>query len=519
MRPGEELALLPEGDAPVRDSCQHRAMMMHHLRSIRPWHVVLWQWFANTVGVVFTLVSYVFVLPVPPVARGAEVVRDNVVLGLGFTALSYLILALVGAPRTHRALDWTVRGTEPTAEERALTLGLPWYLFKMSAYLWVIPGVAMFLYDLRTDVPFAFIVLIEVLASGAATAATSYLITTRLLRAPTNRVLEIAPPAPGSTVGVGERAVFNWMLTTAIPALAVVAIAGFAPWTKPSLERLSITGVTMGLLVLAVGLWAAVLFAKSIGEPLCEVTEALRDIEAGNLDVHVEVNEAGEIGQVQAGLNRMVVALREREQLRDLFGRHVGEDVARQALEHGVELGGEEVEAAALFVDVIGSTTLAARQSPAEVVAALNRFFEVVVSVVDEHGGLVNKFEGDAALCIFGAPLKLNDPAAAALAAAREMVTRLRSEVPELDAGVGVSQGIVIAGNIGATRRLEYTVIGDPVNEAARLTEQAKERPERVVASQRIVDRADAGERNRWTLLEPLLLRGRLEPTVLAVPR
>jgi adenylate cyclase len=214
-------------------------MMMHHLRSIRPWHVVLWQWFANTVGVVFTLVSYVFVLPVPPVARGAEVVRDNVVLGLGFTALSYLILALVGAPRTHRALDWTVRGTEPTVEERALTLGLPWYLFKMSAYLWVIPGVAMFLYDLRTDVPFAFIVLIEVLASGAATAATSYLITTRLLRAPTNRVLEIAPPAPGSTVGVGERAVFNWMLTTAIPALAVVAIAGFAPWTKPSLERLT----------------------------------------------------------------------------------------------------------------------------------------------------------------------------------------------------------------------------------------------------------------------------------------
>ena len=509
MRPREEAAFLPEGDAHAGDPCQHRAMMMHHLRSIRPWHVVLWQWFANTVGVVFTLVSYVFVLPVPPAARSAEVVQSNVLLGLGFTALSYLTLALIGAPRTHRALDWTVRGTEPTAEERALTLGLPWYLFKMSAFLWTIPGIAMFLYDLR----------IEVLASGAATAATSYLITTRLLREPINRVLEIAPPEPGSTVGVGERAIFNWTLTTAIPAFAVVAIAGFAPWTKPSLERLSITGVTMGLLVLAVGLWAAVLFAKSIGEPLCEVTKALKDIEAGDLDVHLQVNEAGEIGQVQAGLNRMVVALREREQLRDLFGRHVGEDVARQALEHGVELGGEEVEAAALFVDVIGSTTLAARQSPAEVVAALNRFFEVVVSVVDEHGGLVNKFEGDAALCIFGAPLKLNDPAAAALAAAREMVTRLKSEVPELDAGVGVSQGIVIAGNIGATRRLEYTVIGDPVNEAARLTEQAKERPERVVASQRIVDRADAGERNRWTLLEPLLLRGRLEPTVLAVPR
>jgi adenylate cyclase len=90
--------------------------------------------------------------------------------------------------------------------------------------------------------------------------------------------------------------------------------------------------------------------------------------------------------------------------------------------------------------------------------------------------------------------------------------------VPELDAGIGVSQGLVIAGNIGATQRLEYTVIGDPVNEAARLTEHAKERPERVVASQRIVDRAEDGERSRWRLLEPLHLRGRLEPTVLAVP-
>jgi adenylate cyclase len=366
---------------------------------------------------------------------------------------------------------------------------------------------------------FAFIVLIEVLASGVATAALCFLLSTRLLREPTARVLEIAPPEPGSTTGVGERAVVNWVLTTGIPVLALVAIAAFAPWTQPSLERISGTSVIMGALVFSVGLFAAVLFAKSVGQPVCELTRALERIEDGDLDTRVRVNEYGEIGQLQAGFNRMVVAMREREQLRDLFGRHVGEDVARQALEHGVELGGEEVEAAALFVDVIGSTTLAAKNSPADVVAALNRFFEVVVSVVDAHGGLVNKFEGDAALCIFGAPLKLDDPAAAALGAAREMVERLKAEVPELDAGVGVSQGIVIAGNIGATQRLEYTVIGDPVNEAARLTEQAKDRPERVVASQRIVDRADAGERDRWTFLEPLVLRGRLEPTVLAVPR
>jgi adenylate cyclase len=98
------------------------------------------------------------------------------------------------------------------------------------------------------------------------------------------------------------------------------------------------------------------------------------------------------------------------------------------------------------------------------------------------------------------------------------MAARLRADVPDLDAGIGVSHGLVIAGNVGSTERLEYTVIGDPVNEAARLTEQAKERPERVLASQRIVARAGAEEGSRWRLLEPLLLRGRLDPTTLAVP-
>ncbi len=492
--------------------------MMKHIKVVRPWHVLLQQWAANTFGIVITMVSYLYVLPIPPAAQTPEVFRANLMIGLAFTAFSYLTVVVVVVPRTKRALGWTVRGTEPTAEERERTLRLPMDLFLVSAVLWVLPAVSMFLYDLRIDTVFAWIVFLEVLASGLATAAMAYLLQSRLLRQPTARVLEIAPPDGRFSNSVAVRALTTWLLTSAIPALAAVSVAAFAPWTQPSLERLSWTAILFGAGFFVTGLAAAILFAKSVGEPLCELTKALEAIEAGDLSTQVTVDDSGELGQLQAGFNRMVLAMREREQLRDLFGRHVGEDVARQALEHGVQLGGEEIEAAALFVDVIGSTTLAATRSPGEVVAALNRFFEVVVDVVDAHGGLVNKFEGDAALCIFGAPLRLDDPAASALSAAREMVRRLKVEVPELDAGIGVSQGLVIAGNIGSTQRLEYTVIGDPVNEAARLTEQAKDRPERIVASQRIVDRARPDERKRWTLLEPLTLRGRLEPTVLAVP-
>jgi adenylate cyclase len=258
--------------------------------------------------------------------------------------------------------------------------------------------------------------------------------------------------------------------------------------------------------------------ARATADPVLSVRRALKRVEEGDLDVEVPVYDGSELGLLQAGFNRMVEGLRERERVRDLFGRHVGEDVAREALERGVEMGGEVRDVAVLFIDVVGSTTLAATRPPTEVVDLLNRFFAVVVDVVDEHGGFINKFEGDAALAVFGAPVVRGNPAAQALAAAREIVRRLRDEVPELDAGIGLSAGPAVAGNIGGAQRFEYTVIGDPVNEAARLTELAKDTPARVLASADIVERAGAHEATHWELGDPVTLRGRTHQTRLASP-
>ena len=171
-----------------------------------------------------------------------------------------------------------------------------------------------------------------------------------------------------------------------------------------------------------------------------------------------------------------------------------------------------------LFVDLVGSTTLAATRPPTEVVDLLNRFFAVVVEVVHRHGGIVNKFEGDAALAVFGAPTVVDDPAGAALAAAREMAGSLRGAVPEVEAGIGVSYGTAVAGNVGAEQRYEYTVIGDPVNEAARLTELAKAISGHVVASEVAVAAASPTEAGHWTLGDTTVLRGRTAPTRLATP-
>jgi adenylate cyclase len=202
-----------------------------------------------------------------------------------------------------------------------------------------------------------------------------------------------------------------------------------------------------------------------------------------------------------------------------LFGRYVGEDVARRALERGTELGGQERDVAVLFVDLVGSTQLASTQPAADVVNVLNDFFRVVVDTVNRHGGFVNKFQGDAALAIFGAPIEHPDASGAALAASRELHDELLNMLGyDMEFGIGVSAGRAIAGHIGAQARFEYTVIGDPVNEAARLTELAKLEEGHVLASAIAVSGALDAEALCWDVGEIVELRGRAAPTQLARP-
>ena len=132
----------------------------------------------------------------------------------------------------------------------------------------------------------------------------------------------------------------------------------------------------------------------------------------------------------------------------------------------------------------------------------------------------MNKFQGDGALCVFGAPAAQPDHAARALRAARSLRSRLTelAEVhPGMDAAIGISSGTVVAGNVGTEKRYEYTIIGGPVNEAARLTELAKGRPGRVVASFASVRRC-GGEAERWAPLGSVALRGQSSPTDIFEP-
>ena len=209
------------------------------------------------------------------------------------------------------------------------------------------------------------------------------------------------------------------------------------------------------------------------------------------------VFDGTELGELQRGFNSMVAGLRERERVRDLFGRHVGREVAAAAEQQRLELGGEERHVAVIFVDIIGSTQLVTGRPATEVVDLLNRFFAVIVEEVDRHRGFVNKFEGDAALAVFGAPIRLDNPEDDALAAGRAIAKRIREEVPECEAGIGVAAGRRWRATSGRRERFEYTVIGEPVNEAARLSELAKDtaEPPAGVVGRRVQRRATVNER------------------------
>lgn len=471
---------------------------------------------ANAVGgfVVFVFLSFVLPTSAGVVVPGGNPHRNDIAFAV------YLpVASLAGwwwGLRRAAAIDvWLESDRPPTAHERGLVLDTPTRLLKLHATLW---GAALVLFtalNLPDSATLGATIAVTVALSGLMTSMVAYLLAEQLMKPITARVLTATPIEHPTLPGVRARLVVAWSLGTGVPLLGLIIVGGqVLDHTRITPTRLAVTVVFLALSGFIVGLAAMLIVARSIASPLSALREAFQRVRDGDVTAAVPVDDGSEVGLLQAGFNHMVDGLRERERLRDLFGRHVGPDVARQALEDGTQLGGELREAAVLFVDIVGSTQLPEHHSPEEVVALLNRFFAVVVEVVGEHGGWVNKFEGDAALCIFGAPVALPDAAGCALAAGRELAAAL-----DLPAGIGISAGEIVAGNVGAAERYEYTVIGAPVNEAARLTELAKTRgDDRVLASADVVERAGSAEAARWQLVEPVKLRGMPALTRLAVP-
>ncbi|MDT5120127.1 MAG: adenylate cyclase [Mycobacterium sp.] len=482
---------------------------------------------ADIIGALFVLGFLRYGLP----PQDRIQLQDLPTLNLAIFAGSLVILFLVGVVVNLKLLmpvfrwqrrDNMLAETDPAATElaRSRALRMPYYRTLSTVVYWCIGGVVFVVASWSVARFAAPVVTVATALGAAATAIIGYLQSERVLRPVAVAALRSGVPENVKAPGVILRQILTWMLSTAVPLLAIVlaVVADKVSLLHTAPESLFNPILLLALTALGVGFISTLLVAMSIADPLRQLRWALSEVQRGNYNAHMQIYDASELGLLQAGFNDMVRDLSERQRLRDLFGRYVGEDVARRALERGTELGGQERDVAVLFVDLVGSTQLAATRPPAEVVHLLNEFFRVVVDTVARHGGFVNKFQGDAALAIFGAPIEHPDASGGALAAARELHDELLPVIGVAEFGIGVSSGRAIAGHIGAQARFEYTVIGDPVNEAARLTELAKLEAGHVLASAISVSGALDAEALCWDVGEVVELRGRSAPTQLARP-
>jgi adenylate cyclase len=456
-------------------------------------------------------------------ALGNQLAPDvNVLVSMGAFAGTFLVSAILANVWAYlaffRSVAWVVQGREPTDQERAAVLRMPWRSALRPLLFWLV-GAAMYAVFAPTvggaDAVSVLQVVDGIVLGGFVTCALGFLLIERTFTPLFEIALAGEPPRRPATLGVRMRLLFAWAIGSSVPLLAFAldAMVPTARMPSSAVLVLAVGGLGAGAL-------ATLSSARSLADPLDAVRDAMGRVRDGHLDASLVVDDGGEIGELQAGFNNMVDGLREREQIHDLFSRHVGQAVAVQALERGTGLGGEQRDVSIVFVDLVGSTAMAEVLPPDEVVATLNDFFGVVVRVVDSQGGWVNKFEGDGALCVFGVPSTQPDHAARALRAARllyKAMDTLADRHPGLSAGIGVSSGQVVAGNVGTEARYEYTVIGPAVNEAARLTEVAKGRPVKALASQATVRRAGS-EARHWQDVGTVAVRGRTAPIAIREP-
>jgi adenylate cyclase len=218
---------------------------------------------------------------------------------------------------------------------------------------------------------------------------------------------------------------------------------------------------------------------------------------------------------IKSHFRRALAATSARDEVTNLFGQHVSPRVVERLLAIGAAELSEMRSVCVMFVDIRSFTTAARMRTPAEVVERLDAIFEILVEIVDEHNGIVNKFLGDGLLAIFGAPI--DDPleAANAVAAARKMLTSVEANNIghswPIRLGIGIHVGQAVVGTVGSPRRKEYTVIGDTVNLASRLESLNKEMGSQLIVSDAVREAA-RGALGEASALGPVPVRGYADP-------
>jgi class 3 adenylate cyclase len=307
------------------------------------------------------------------------------------------------------------------------------------------------------------------------------------------------------------------LLVVSIVPLGTIIVDLFS-YTGPRQQAEILVDAASSVIGLAI---SAYFVSRSLLRPIGVLSRAMTRVAEGDLEVRAPVTSNDEIGELTGRFNAMIEGLREREQLRETFGRYVDESVAATILRRQGQgsRSGETGEATILFSDIAGFTTIAEYLTPAELVAALNDYLETVLAPIREHGGVVHTFIGDGLFASFNMPLACESHAVAAVRAALDIQRAVGSRTfgsptfgdqgVALATRIGISTGPVIGGDIGASKRMNFTLLGNTVNLAARLEELNKQYGTRILVSQSTRDAC--GETFTFDSLGRVTVRGRSE--------
>jgi adenylate cyclase len=313
------------------------------------------------------------------------------------------------------------------------------------------------------------------------------------------RLLAVAPQELPRPVAMGDERFVSLTLPVAahLPEPLYALVQGSYDMALAPLHALQWRIAAIGMVALMTALLTGLLLAGNISRPVRALVSAMDEVSRGNLRQRAPVERHDELGFLARAFNVMVGGLQEKERIKDTFGRFVSHDVAEAVLNDRVPLAGERLEASILFQDIRGFSALTESLDPAALLRVLNQFFTEVVAAVEAEGGMVKQFTGDGVMALFGAPRAYADHPQRAVRAALGLVGRLAvlntqlhgQGMPPLRIGVGIHAGEVVAGLIGPDKRVEYGVVGEPVNLASRLEELTKELGATILVSREIAAR------------------------------
>ncbi len=279
----------------------------------------------------------------------------------------------------------------------------------------------------------------------------------------------------------------------------------------PVNETRNLILTTAGLIII-ISVWGIYFLAERMVNQITALVNAAREVGMGNLDVEVNLQSKDELGQLAREFNNMVMHLREKLQMQKFVSKLTVQMIKERGGSRLRPAEGERHQVTILFSDVRNFTTIAERLEPEQIVRLINIYFHLQTEIIERYGGVVDKFMGDQIMAIFPSKNMLENAVAAAIQIQRSIrdLNQRRQAAGEviLEVGIGINHGDAVLGNMGSRHRMDYTVIGDVVNIAARLCSIAK--AGQIIASLGALESLNG--KYPTNRLQPIIVKGRSRP-------